>query len=102
MEEGKQKKSRKTDDEAEIGQRQFDSDSVLAGRFFPVKMGVGWRRLWRLSRARCTFFFVQGGPNIINARRTCRYDHPLTFGCRRGVDPKVWFRVNFICERLNV
>ena len=32
MEEGKQKKSRKTDDEAEIGQRQFNSDSVL-GRF---------------------------------------------------------------------
>ena len=30
MEEGKQKKSRKTDDEAEIGQRQFNSDSVLA------------------------------------------------------------------------
>ena len=29
MEEGKQKKSRKTDDEAEIGQRQFNSDSVL-------------------------------------------------------------------------
>ena len=28
MEEGKQKKSRKTDDEAEIGQRQFNSDSV--------------------------------------------------------------------------
>ena len=31
MEEGKQKKSRKTDDEAEIGQRQFNSDSVLGG-----------------------------------------------------------------------
>ena len=30
MEEGKQKKSRKTDDEAEIGQRQFNSDSVSA------------------------------------------------------------------------
>ena len=73
-----------------------------AGRFFPVKMGVGWRRLWRLSRARCTFFFVQGGSNIIKAQRACRYDHPVAFGCRRGVDPKVGFEVYFICERLNV
>ena len=76
-----------------------------AGRFFvfcfPVGV-VGWRRLWRLSRAQCTFFFVQGGSNIIKARRTCRYDHPVAFGCHRGVDPKVGFRVNFICERLTV
>ena len=34
MEEGKQKKSRKTDDEAEIGQRQFNSDSVLGKTHF--------------------------------------------------------------------
>ena len=27
--------------------------------------------------------------------------HPAAFGCHRGVDPKVGFRVNFICESLN-
>ena len=80
----------------------FDRKVHVGWAIFPVKMGVGWRRLWRLLRARCAFFFAQGGSNIIEARRTCRYDHPVAFGCHRGVDPKVGFEVYFICERLNV
>jgi hypothetical protein len=42
MEEGKQKKSRKTDDEAEIGQRQFNSDSVLELRKKTVEEHDQW------------------------------------------------------------
>ena len=38
MEEGKQTKSRKTDDEAEIGQRQFNSDSVPVQK--PQKINI--------------------------------------------------------------
>ena len=74
----------------------------LQGLDHPQSMGERWRRLWRLSRARCAIVFAQGGSNIIKARRTCRYDHPVAFGCHRGVDPKVGFEVYFICERLNV
>ena len=49
--------------------------------------------------------FDQGGSNIVNAQRTCRYDHPVAFSCHVGsttADPEVEFWVNFICERLNV
>ena len=65
-----------------------DRRPCLAAEGVPSQNGRRGRRLWRLSRARCTFFFVQGGSNIINVRRTCRYNHPATFGCRRGGRPK--------------